>query len=131
MLVAQLNIPIRQIDEVFPEVVRRRGKRDLDKRAPLGPFRFADQAHVRFTRKHIAFALITLDARANDVFPCRGPSPVAWHDMIEIEVTSIESLTAVLASVLVALEHVMTCKLYFLLREPIENQQHNHPRDTN
>jgi len=40
-------------------------------------------------------------------------------------------VAAVLACVLVPFEDVVARKFYFLFREPIENQQDNHPRDTN
>jgi hypothetical protein len=115
---------------VFPEVVLRRGKCNLNKRPPFWPFWFSDQAHVRVARKPVALARIAGDARANHVFPRSRPSPIARHDMIQIEFASIENLTAVLACVLVALEDIVARKLYFLLWKPIEHQQHNHPWDT-
>ena len=86
---------------------------------------------MRFTRKPIALARIAGDARTNDVFPCRGPTAIARHDVIEVEFAAVENVAAVLAGVLVALEHVVAGKLYFLFRKPIEDQQHDHPRDTN
>ena len=46
--------------------------------------------------------------------------------MIQIELAAIENLAAVLAGVLVALEHVVARKFHFLLWEPIENKKHNH-----
>ena len=39
-LVAQLDVPVREIDKVPPEIVLRRSKRDLNKRPPLRPLRF-------------------------------------------------------------------------------------------
>ena len=51
--------------------------------------------------------------------------------MIEIEVAAFKHLAAVLAGVLVALEHVVSRKLHFLFRQPIKNQQYNHTRDAN
>ena len=116
---------------MFPEVVLRRGERDLHKWPPLGPLRLADQAHVRFARKLVAFARVAADARTHHVFPCRGSAAVARHDVIQIELAAVENLAAVLAGVLVSLKNIVACKLYFLLREPIENQQHDHPRNTN
>ena len=41
-LVAQFDVPVREINEVFPEIVLGRSKGDLDKRPPLRPLRFAD-----------------------------------------------------------------------------------------
>src|SRR6266508_3832354 len=129
--IAQLDVPVSEIDEVFPQVVLRSGKRNLHKWPPLRPLRFADQAHVRFTREPVAFARITWDARANDVLPRRHPASVARHDMIEVEFAAVKNLAAVLAGVLVPLEHVVPGKFHFLLRKPVENQKHNHTRDTN
>jgi hypothetical protein len=51
--------------------------------------------------------------------------------VIEIELAAVESLAAILAGVLVALEHVVPGKFHFLLWKPIENEKHNHPRDAN
>jgi len=84
---------------------------------------------VCFTRKPIALARIAWDAGANHVFPSRRPAPVAWHDVIQIEVTPIEEFATVLAGVLVTLKHVVSGEFYFLLRKPIEHKQHDHPRD--
>jgi hypothetical protein len=100
-LIAQFDVPVREIDEVLPEIVLGRSKRDLNKWPPLRPLRFADQAHVRFTRKPVAFARIARNTRANHVFPSRRPAPVARHDVIQIKVTPIEEFAAVLAGVLV------------------------------
>ena len=121
-LVTKLNVPIRQIDKMFPEIVLRRRKSNLNKGPPLWPFGFADQTHVRLAGKPIALARIARNARANHVLPSCGPSAIARHDVIQIEFASIEKLTAVLAGVLVALKDVVASKLYFLFRKPIEHQ---------
>ena len=128
-LIAQFDVPVREIDEVLPEIVLGRSKGDLDKRPPLWSLRFTDQTHVRFTRKPVALARIAWDAGANHVFPSRRPAPVARHDVIQIKVTPIEEFATVLAGVLVALKHVVSGEFYFLLRKPIEHKQHDHPRD--
>ena len=49
--------------------------------------------------------------------------------MIQIKLATIKELAAVLAGVLVALKHVVSGEFYFLLRKPIEHEQHDHPRD--
>src|SRR5439155_1360546 len=82
-------------------------------------------------RQPIAFARVAGNARANHVLPCSRPSAIARHDVIEIELAAVKNLAAVLAGVLVALKHVVPGKFHFLLWKPIENQKHNHPRDTN
>jgi hypothetical protein len=128
-LVAQFDVPVREINEVFPEIVLGRSKGDLDKRPPLWSLRFADQAHVCLTREPVALARIARDAGANHVFPSRRPAPVARHDMIQIKVTPIEEFATVLAGVLVALKYVVSGEFHFLLRKPIEHKQHDHPRD--
>src|SRR6186997_1746306 len=89
-LVAQFDVPVSEIDEMLPEIVLRRSKRDLNKRPPLRPLRSTDQAHVRFARKPIALARIARNTRANHVFPSRRPAPVARHDVIQVKVAAIE-----------------------------------------
>ena len=89
-LIAQLDVPVCQIDEVLPEIMLRRSKGDLNEWSPLRPLGFADQAHVRLARKPVAFARIARNTRANHVFPSRRPAPVARHDVIEIKITAIE-----------------------------------------
>ncbi len=58
MLIAQLDVPVRQINEVRLEIVLRSVKRDLSKRPPLRPLRFPYQAHVRITRQAVALRRI-------------------------------------------------------------------------
>jgi len=114
---------------VFPEIVLGRSKGNLDKRPPFRPLRFANQTHVRFTRKPIPFPRIARDAGANHIFPSRRPAPVARHNVIQVKLTAIEQFTAVLAGVLVTFEYVMPGEFHFLLRKPIEHKQHDHARD--
>ena len=101
----------------------------MDERPPLRPLRFANQAHVRFAREPVAFARIAADAGTNHVLPRGGTSAITRDDVIQIEFATIENLAAVLAGVLVALEHVVASKFHFLLRKPIEHKQHDHPRN--
>jgi hypothetical protein len=114
---------------VLPEIVLGRSKGNLNKWPPLRPLRFADQAHVRFTRKPVALARIARNTRANHIFPRGGPAPVAGHYVIQIKLTAIEQLAAVLTGILVSLKHVVSGEFYFLLGKPIEHKQHDHPRD--
>jgi hypothetical protein len=114
---------------VLPKIVLRRSKGDLDERPPLRPLRFADQTHVRFAREPVTLSGIASDAGANHVFPARRSAPVAGHHMIQIKIAPVKKVAAILAGVLVALEYVVPREFYFLFREPIENQQHDHPRD--
>src|SRR5207249_11414105 len=127
--IAELDVPVREIDKMLPEIVLWSSKCNLHERPPLRSLRFPDQAHVCFTRKPVALARVAWDTRANDVFPSRCPAPVAWHDMIQIKLAAIEELAAVLAGVLVSLKHVVAREFYLFFREPIEHKQHDHPRD--
>ena len=128
-LIAQLNVPVREIDEMLPEIVLRRSKRDLNKRPPLRSLGLPDQAHVCFTRKSVALACIAGDAGTNHVFPSRRSTSVARHDMIQIKLAAIEQLAAVLAGALVSLKYVVPGEFYFLFRKAIEHKEHDHPRD--
>ena len=129
-LVTKLNVPIRQIDKMFPEIVLRRRKSNLNKGPPLWPFGFADQTHVRLAGKPIALARIAGDTRANHIFPRCCPSLIARHNVIQIEFAAIKQVPAILARVLVTLENVVTSKFYLFLRKSVENQQNNHAWDT-
>jgi len=116
---------------MFPEIVLRRGKCNVDERPPFWPLRFPDQTHVRFAGEPVAFARIARNARANHVLPRSRSTAIARHDVIEIELAAIEKFAAVLTGVLIALENIVAGKFHFLLWKPIENQKYNHPRDTN
>jgi len=105
-----------------------RRKCNVHERTPLRSLRLPNQTHVRFLRKPVAFACVTPNARANYIFPCRGPASIARHNMIEIQLISLKNFTAILAGVLVALENVVTRKLHFLFRKPIKEEQNNHAR---
>src|SRR5690349_12965133 len=128
MLIAQFHVPVREIDKVLPEVVLRCGKSDLDKRAPLWPLWFTNEAHMRFPRKPIALARIAGDTRANHVFPTRVPAAISRNHVIEIQIAAIKNMPAILAGALVALEDVVARELHFLLGKPIEKKQDNHTR---
>src|SRR5437899_8460049 len=103
----------------------------MHERPPLRSLRLADETHVRFLGEPVAFAGITRDAGANHIFPRRHSAAVPRHDMIEIQVTSLKNLAAILTDIFVALENIVTGKLHFLFRETIEKEQHDHARDAN
>ena len=116
---------------MFPTVVRYHAERDIHKWPPLRPLRFSNQMHARLNRCAVGLARVAPDAGADNVFPGRGAAVVAWDDVVEIEIAAVEVLAAILAGVAVALEDVMPGEFDFLVREPIEEQQQNHPRDAN
>src|SRR5207237_8694256 len=118
MLIAQFNVPVREIDEVLPEIVLRRGKSDVDEGTPFWPLLLADQAHVRFAREPVAFARTTRNARANHVLPRGRPSAIARPVVIEIEFAASESRAAGVAGMLVAVENGVPGKCQSLPRSP-------------
>src|SRR5205085_6883904 len=124
-LIAQFDVPVGKIDKVPPAFVLWRIKRDVQERPPFRALRFADQHHLHFLRKAIAFARVTGNARTHYVLPRRRSAAVARNHVIEIQIIAIKSDAAVLTGVLVALEHVVARELYFLLRKPVEKEQHD------
>ena len=129
MSVAQLHVPVGEIDEVAPAFVLGRRECDMQERSPFRPLRFSNQRHVRFARQPVAFARIARNARANHVFPRSGAATVARDDMIKVQVISIKKVSAVLAGILVPLENIVTSKFHFLLRQPVKHQKNNHSRN--
>jgi hypothetical protein len=86
---------------------------------------------MRLVRKAIPFSRITRNAGANHIFPGGQPSSIARHDVVQIEIGSLKEVAAILTSVLVAFENIVSSEFNFLLRQPIEKQKDNHPRNTN
>src|SRR5438270_1783560 len=108
-----------------------RAERHVHERPPLRTLRPAGQSHVRLVRQAISLPGIACDAGADHVFPRRQAATIAWQDVIEVQVRSLEKIAAILAGVLVALEHIVPGEFYFLLRQPIEEQEHDDARDAN
>src|SRR5436305_11887798 len=93
---------------------------DLHKRTPLRSLRLFHQMHAGFLRSAIRLLRIALDAGANNVFPSRRTTAIAWNYVVEVQIFAIENDAAILAGVAVAFENVVTSELYFLLGKPIE-----------
>src|SRR5258705_9019865 len=102
---------------------------NLHKRTPFRPLGLTNQAHARFGRRAIGLLGITRHTRANDVFPGRRATTIAWNDMIEIQVLAVELSAAILAGVAVALENVVPRELHFLLGHAVEQHQQDHARN--
>ena len=86
---------------------------------------------MRLLRKPISLARVTKNTGTNDVFPCRCPTAITRHDVIQIQVVAIENISTILTGIFIALENVVTRKLDFLFRQPIKKQQNDHSRNTN
>ena len=51
--------------------------------------------------------------------------------MIEVQLVPLENLAAILTSIPVSLKYVVPGELYFFLRQPLEQQQHDDPWNAN
>lgn len=111
-----------------PALVLLTTKSDMQKRPPLRPARFADELHLRLVREAVAFARVTGNAGADDIFPCREAAFIARKDVVEIQFAALKNLTAILTGVVIALEDIVPGELYFLLRQPVEQEEHDHAR---
>lgn len=128
---AQLNVPVGEVEEMLPALVSTRGDRDVDKGSPLGSLRFANQSHAGLCRGAVGFPRVAWNARAHDVFPGGGPAAIARNHVVEVKVFAIEPLAAVLTSVVVALENIVPREFDLLMRKPVEEQQQDDARDAN
>lgn len=108
---------------MLPAIVMMKGEINLHKRAPLRPLGFADQVHAGFLRSPVGFDRITLDTGADNVLPGGRAASVPGDYMVQVQVLPVARGPAILAGILVPLEDVMSCKLYFLLRQAIVHQQ--------
>ncbi len=59
---AQLDIPVSQVNEVFPAIVLVQAETDLHEGTPLRPLRFSDKMQPRFLRRAIGLERIAIDA---------------------------------------------------------------------
>ena len=126
---AQFDVPVGEVEEVFPAIVVLQADVQLNKRTPLRPLGLANKVHARFVRGAIGFEGVAVDARADNVFPIRWPAPVPRHDVVKVQVFALELLPAILAGVPVALENVVAGEFNFLFRQPIKQDEQDHTRD--
>jgi len=127
-LVAQLDVPVGEIDEMPPALMLLAAERNVDERSPLWTLRFANERHLRLVGEPITFPRITGDARTNDVLPRREAAFVAWQNVIEIQLLALEHFSAVLTGVVVAFKDIVPGKLHFLLRQSIKKKKHDDAR---
>ena len=97
-----------------PALVLRRRKGDMQEWPPFRPLWPADKRHVRFLRQPVALSRVTANAGANHILPSSRSATITRHHVIEVQLVAIESLTAVLARILITLENVVPRKLYLL-----------------
>jgi hypothetical protein len=122
---AQFDVPIREVEEVFPAIVVGDAEIDLDEWTPLRPFRLADQAQAGFVRRAVGLVRVALDAGANNVLPSGRSAAITRNYVVEVQVFALENLSAVLAGVLVPLEDIVPGELHLFLGHAVEQHQHD------
>ncbi len=122
----QFDVPVSQINEVFPAIVLAQAEADLHEWPPFWPLGLSDQIHPRLVRCAVRLGGVALDAGADDVLPSRGPSPVPGDDVVKIQILPVKRSTAILACFLVPLENIVACEFDLLLGEVIIDQQKDH-----
>jgi hypothetical protein len=126
---AQFDVPVSEVEEMFPTVVVTDAEVYLDKRSPFGPFWLANQVHAGFGRGAIGFAGITANAGADDVFPSGWTTAFPRCDVVEIQVFAFENLSTILASILVSFEDIVPSELDLFLRHTIKKNEENDARN--
>jgi hypothetical protein len=116
---------------MLPAIVLVQAEANLDKWPPLRPLGLANQMKPGFLRRPISFERIAIDARANNIFPGRWPTPVPRDNVVQIQILPVKSFPAILASVLIPFEDVMPGELHLFLWKMIINHQQNNAWDTN
>lgn len=87
----------------------------LEVKAAVRSARLAQEGHFRFGRSAVAFFDIAAHAGSDDVVPGIAAAARPRHDVIEREF--VAAAVAILAAVLVAIEHVATSKRNFFVRD--------------
>src|ERR1035437_41494 len=90
-ILAQLHVPVGEVEEMFPTIVRDVGEGDVDKRTPLRTLRLLDEVHAGFGRRAIGLARVARDAGADNVLPRGRPAPVARDDVVEVQLPAVEA----------------------------------------
>ena len=91
--------------------------------------RAGKQFHVRLLRRASAFATVATQTATHDVFPSRSATVRPGHDVIEAEFVRRFRFAAILASVIIASEQVLSIESNRLGRHAIEPGQSSDPRD--
>ena len=123
---AQLDVPVSEINEVFPAIVLVQAETDLHEGTPLRPLGFPDEVQARFLRCAIGLECIAIDARAHDVLPGCGAAAVARENMVKVQIFSVKGFPTILAGILVTLENVMPGELHLFFRHMIIDHQQDH-----
>ena len=111
-----------KVNEVCPGLVAGFCKGGVKDGAPAWGFGFTDETHAGLGRGAVGFAGVAGDAGADDIIPCHFSSLFPRDDVVEIELGTVEFLTAVLAGIFVAFEDVLSGKFDFTFRHAVVQQ---------
>lgn len=114
---------------MLPAIVRFHAKTHLNEWPPFWLSRFSNQIQTGFARGAVALTGVARNARAHDVFPRGRPAAIARDDVVEIQITPIEPVSAVLAGVFITFKNIVPRKLHFLPGKPVVRQQQNDARN--
>src|SRR5262249_7900579 len=112
---AQLDRPVRVIQERLPRLVLAVGQLLIQQRAALRLLRLADQRHRGLARGAAALLDVAVHASANDVLPRRRTALTARDHVVQAQLAGRELLAAILALVVVPCEDVPAVELHRLL----------------
>ena len=126
-LFPNLDVPVREVDEVLPAIVTVQAEVNLNEGTPFRTFRLADQMQASFLRSSIRFLGIARDAGTDNILPSRWTTVIAGNHVVKIQILAIKNASAILTSVLVALENIMPGKFNFLFRKTIKDDQQDNP----
>ena len=124
----QLDVPVGEVNEMFPTVMPRQAEVDLHEGTPLRPLGFADEVQSGLLRRAVGLARVALDAGADNVFPRGRPAAVARDDMVQVQILAVKNFTAVLAGVFVALKNIVPREFDLLLGQPVIHEQQDDAR---
>ena len=79
---------------------------DVHKGPPFWPLWLFEKLHSGLVRKAVPFASVARNAGADDILPVCLAAAISWKDMIDVQARTIKEVSAVLAGVLVSLEHI-------------------------
>ena len=113
-----------------PTVIDSPGEGDVHKGAPLRSLRLLKELHPCLVRETISLAGIARDAGADDIFPSGLSSSVTGQHMVDIEMTAVKMLAAVLAGVFIPFKDIESRKLDLLLGEAIKEAEDDDPWHT-
>ena len=129
LLIGKLDVPVGQIDEVFPRFVAGFAELEVQHGPPLGPARFVQELKAGLGRCAVALAAVAGDARADNVFPRSRTAAVPGNDVVKIQILAVKSLAAILAHVVIALENVVPGELDLLFGETVEHDEEDDAGD--